>query len=318
MKYYAVKSVDGKIVNKVFTDWDSCKAVVSGHHCVYKSFKTMDEVKKFLTSGTKSEEVKPNAVYYVDGSFLNNGIGWSWVLVKDGNVVRQLYGGVDPNEETSRNITGELQATRSAIKDAVLHKINEIEIVHDYQGISSFIDGAFEAKTKESNDYKNFVEDCKTNYNLKIKFTKVKGHSNNRFNDLADELAKKGANLPSSEVVFYFTDSYDFLDNKFYSPISIKGKQFKCVDDAFKFMKSKAPNVQIWEDKRLEIMHNLLLNKFLQNYKLVQRLMFSRNSDLINTNYWGDDFWGVFNDKGLNMLGELLQLVRDEFNGTVS
>ena len=171
MKYYAVKSVDGKIVNKVFTDWDSCKAVVSGHHCVYKSFKTMDEVKKFLISGTKSEEVKPNAVYYVDGSFLNNGIGWSWVLVKDGNVVRQLYGGVDPNEETSRNITGELQATRSAIKDAVLHRINEIEIVHDYQGIASWAMGTWNRNNDLTRNYYDKMSEYKKK--IKINFRKV-------------------------------------------------------------------------------------------------------------------------------------------------
>lgn len=316
MKYYAVKSIDGKEVNKVYTDWESCKSVVNGHNCVYKSFKTLDEVKKFFNLDKKTNNLKPNATYYVDGSFLNNSIGWSWVLVKDDKIIRQLYGGVDPSENTSRNITGELKATKSAIKDAIFHNFKVIEIVHDYQGISSFIDGSFEAKTVESKEYKDFVNKCKNTYGIEIIFTKVKGHSNNKYNDVADELAKKGASLPKSSVIFHFTDAYNFLDNNYYSLINLEGNVFKCVNDGIKYYKRLCGNQSNWDDKKIDVMHNLLLCKFIQNDKLKQKLMFSRNSKLINNNYWGDDFWGVFNDKGLNILGGLLEIVRGEIDGT--
>lgn len=66
-------------------------------------------------------------------------------------------------------------------------------IVHDYQGISSFVTGAWTPKTVEAKKYTTTMKGLIKEYDLKIHFVKVKGHSDNEFNDLADKLAKEGA-----------------------------------------------------------------------------------------------------------------------------
>ena len=53
MKYYAVKSIDGRTVNKLYTDWEGangCAVAVAHHRSVFKSFKTEVEARNFLHS----------------------------------------------------------------------------------------------------------------------------------------------------------------------------------------------------------------------------------------------------------------------------
>lgn len=46
--FYAVKSINGKVVNNIFDTWEECKEHVLGNNCVYKSFKTKEECVDFL------------------------------------------------------------------------------------------------------------------------------------------------------------------------------------------------------------------------------------------------------------------------------
>ena len=54
---YAVKSVDGKELNRVYDTWDECKQIVLGHNSIYKSFTSGndEECKKFLASSITIE-----------------------------------------------------------------------------------------------------------------------------------------------------------------------------------------------------------------------------------------------------------------------
>ena len=54
---YAVKSVDGREVNKVFDTWDECKQVVLGHNSIYKSFPdaNTEECRKFIAATITAE-----------------------------------------------------------------------------------------------------------------------------------------------------------------------------------------------------------------------------------------------------------------------
>jgi ribA/ribD-fused uncharacterized protein len=67
-----------------------------------------------------------------------------------------------------------------------------------------------------------------------------------------------------------------------------------------------------WTDeKRLEVMENLLRQKFDgRDPELQQKLLATGDAELIEGNTWGDTFFGVCDGVGKNHLGKLLMKVR--------
>ena len=198
MKYYAIRKIDSKNVNLLLDNWKECATKVYKHNCEYKSFKSKEEAQKYLNENSEevTEEQALNSdkiVYYVDGSYINNKIGWSYVAVVNREVKAHNNGNIKETKNTSRNISGELFATLSAVENAIMMNKKEMYIVHDYQGISSFVTGAWNPKTVEAKKYTETMKGLIKEYDLNIHFVKVKGHSDNEFNDLADNLAKEGA-----------------------------------------------------------------------------------------------------------------------------
>ena len=61
-------------------------------------------------------------------------------------------------------------------------------------------------------------------------------------------------------------------------------------------------------------MKAIVLEKFLQNYRLERRLLDTGDAILIEGNWWNDKFWGVCKGEGCNMLGQILMEVRDYIN----
>lgn len=100
------------------------------------------------------------------------------------------------------------------------------------------------------------------------------------------------------------------------------------LEDFLKVLKAKSPGqakkigrtVEIckdWEARKLAVMERLLREKF-SNDHLNTMLLETFPNDLVEGNYWHDNFWGSCNctscgDKGLNHLGQLLMAIRDEF-----
>lgn len=48
VKYYAIKTIDGKKVNKIYSTWDECKKIVEHHNAKHKSFKTKEAAEAYL------------------------------------------------------------------------------------------------------------------------------------------------------------------------------------------------------------------------------------------------------------------------------
>lgn len=74
-----------------------------------------------------------------------------------------------------------------------------------------------------------------------------------------------------------------------------------------------------WEDVKLDVMLTVLKEKFSPtNYLLIEKLLDTKDSVLIESNYWHDNFWGnctcpnCQNIDGQNHLGKLLMQVRKE------
>lgn len=66
-----------------------------------------------------------------------------------------------------------------------------------------------------------------------------------------------------------------------------------------------------WDKVKLNIMLEILREKFYFR-KLGDKLLVTGDKYLEETNWWGDQYWGVCNGIGQNMLGKTLMVVREE------
>lgn len=197
MKYYSVyKGKSGS--PKIFRTWDECKKEVAGvSGAIYKSFKTEEEAIEFLKVNSENKnlnnlDLKDEIIVFVDGSFIESKGNYSYglVVVKDNEVIYK-ENGVGDNKEaiTHRNVAGEVLGATKAVIYAEENNIKEITIAFDYQGIESWALGFWKRNTSLTENYHQFMKDKMKK--IKVRFKKIKGHSGDKYNDLADELAKE-------------------------------------------------------------------------------------------------------------------------------
>lgn len=193
-KYYAVKA--GKTPG-VYETWDACKAQVHGFPgAIYKSFPTKKEAEDFV-NGMQSDaeehavsQPELEVIAYVDGSY-NQGTGeygYGVVFFYQDEELHYAGKGNDPEMASMRNVAGEILGATCAMEKALEQGAKSITIYHDYQGIASWPLGEWKANKNGTKAYKEYFDSIKNV--LAIHFQKVKGHSGDRWNDLADELAK--------------------------------------------------------------------------------------------------------------------------------
>lgn len=192
-KYYAVRN--GKKPG-IYETWDEAKSQVIGYkNAIYKSFKTLDEAKSFMDKKEKdkvsSKEIKEDeCVVYVDGSFniKEKTVGYGIVYI-DSKEILKLNGSLQNDLYTSqRNVAGEVYGSMEAIKYAIDRNMKKIYIHFDYMGIKAWAEGEWKTNIELTRNYKNFIYEMKNK--IEIHFIKVKAHSNDKYNDLADRLAK--------------------------------------------------------------------------------------------------------------------------------
>ncbi|KXB66754.1 hypothetical protein HMPREF3181_00529 [Parvimonas sp. KA00067] len=201
-KYYAVKV--GKSTG-IFNNWEDCKKQVAGFSgAIYKSFQSLDKAKEYLDDkniALKSEEFQfeitsdDEIIAYVDGSYKKDTLeyGYGVVLILKDDIV-ELYGkGQNPEVAKSRNVTGELFGSVRAISEAIKLGKKKIIIFYDYQGISSWANGEWKCNLPLTMGYRDKIREFRKE--IEILFVKVKAHSNDKYNDLADHLAKKSLGI---------------------------------------------------------------------------------------------------------------------------
>lgn len=193
-KFYAVVKENGE--NCICNSWSKCSKIVSGQPNVkYKKFSNKNQAEEFIKKildSMKPQDTKYRA--YVDGSYNteNNMYGVGLIVLKgDEEVFRFKDAREDKTGE--RNINGELVGALYAMQCAVKANLKEITIVHDYAGISNYTTGAYKAETKLAQFYVSNYE--KYSKDIKIYFEKVKGHSNDHWNDEVDLLAKSACGI---------------------------------------------------------------------------------------------------------------------------
>lgn len=214
-KFYAVRT--GRTPG-IYNSWDDCKAQVDGFPgATYKSFKTAAEAASFMGWGSVEKTVpdtnecgktaasdsteyaddmeQKDCVAYVDGSFnvATGEFSYGVVMFHDGEELHFNKRFDDEELASMRNVAGEIKGAEAAMAYALEHGMDKLTIYHDYEGIAKWPLGLWKANKEGTIAYKDFYD--KISKNVNIKFVKVKGHSGDKYNDVADRLAKEAVGL---------------------------------------------------------------------------------------------------------------------------
>lgn len=145
--------------------------------------------------------------------------------------------------------------------------------------------------------------------------------------------------LVQDKQIRSFQDEYRFLSNFHQCFVHFEGITYTSSEAAYQASKTNDLNDKVrisdlspseakragtrlklredWsDDVRLDVMQRILFCKFTQNSDLMQKLVATYPSVLIEGNYWNDRFWGVCQGTGHNNLGRLLMCLRDEFRAS--
>ena len=135
-----------------------------------------------------------------------------------------------------------------------------------------------------------------------------------------------------NEGIFGFFGPYRFLSNFYPVMVQQDGIIFPSVEHAYVAAKTLIYQEKLavaevktaaevkkigrqlelrddWEEIKLDVMLDLLIQKFSQE-PFKTKLLLTKDLYLEETNTWGDKFWGVCNGVGENNLGKLLMWVR--------
>ena len=119
------------------------------------------------------------------------------------------------------------------------------------------------------------------------------------------EIKLDGIVYPNAETAFQAQKTLDVEERRKFSmlknPVQAKrlGRKVKLRDD--------------WEEVKLDIMTEIVSQKFLQHPHLIEMLLQTGDKELVEGNKWGDRFWGVCKGKGDNHLGKILMKIRDTY-----
>lgn len=212
-KFYAVRE---GLQTGIYESWQECQAVIDGYsNAEYKSFSTREEAERYMDgidvdkeaemtrpepAGCKPELVleegempvsSSKVIAYVDGSYEDKLKKYSFgciIITPSGEVIKESGNGNNPASLAIRNVAGEMLGAMYAVKWAMINGYKEIELRYDYAGIEKWVQGEWRAKNELVQKYAAAMNEWKKN--IHISFLKIAAHSNNKYNDMADELAK--------------------------------------------------------------------------------------------------------------------------------
>ena len=118
--------------------------------------------------------------------------------------------------------------------------------------------------------------------------------------------------------VMFEGDLYPSSENAYQAaklPWCDRSLYWKCTPNEAKKYGAQTKAPQDWFNRNLDIMEAILLDKFTRNEDLKAKLLETGGKYLEETNWWNDQFWGVCNGKGENMLGKVLMKVRAAIKG---
>lgn len=130
-----------------------------------------------------------------------------------------------------------------------------------------------------------------------------------------------------------FKNEYAFLSNFYPCFVEYGGLRFPSVEHAYQAAKCRDRSDMVkftviptpgeakkagrlvamrddWELIKLDVMTDLVAQKF-ERPDLKAKLLQTRDSEIVEGNWWNDTFWGVCKGVGCNHLGKILMNVRN-------
>lgn len=201
VKFYAVKN--GRNPG-IYNTWDECKAQVDGFSgAVYKSFSTKDEAIAYISDERRSyesrviEDVNDSRFkIYVDGSYDDATKRFSYgmvVVYPTGETITGAKAYDNEDLAQMRNVAGEIYGAMAAIDFCIKAKIKDVVLYYDYEGIAKWPLREWSANKPGTIAYVDYYDKHKDQVN--IEFRHVKGHSGDKYNEMADKLAKSALGL---------------------------------------------------------------------------------------------------------------------------
>ena len=201
-KYYAVRV--GRSTG-VFLTWAECQKQVTGFPgAVFKSFTTIEKAENFVKGiVTQIEEsveqilkAEPGAlVAYVDGSYnvANNQFSYGMVLLDGEQELKFQQFFIDEELAYMRNVAGEIKGAEAAMRYAVEQGFHKLYIYHDYEGIAKWCQGEWKTNKEGTKAYKAYFDSIRDK--LQVVFVKVAAHTGDKYNEMADKLAKEALGI---------------------------------------------------------------------------------------------------------------------------
>lgn len=201
-KYYAVRI--GRSTG-IFGTWAECQKQVTGFPgAVFKSFTTIEEAENFVKgivpqiekSGEQILKVEPGAlVAYVDGSYNveNNQFSYGMVLLDGEQELKFQQFFIDEELASMRNVAGEIKGAEAAMRYAVEQGFGKLYIYHDYEGIAKWCQGDWKTNKEGTKAYKAYFDSIRDK--LQVVFVKVAAHTGDKYNEMADKLAKEALGI---------------------------------------------------------------------------------------------------------------------------
>ncbi len=202
---------------KSFTDREAAKAYVTGiaaparkkHRAApsaskkYKSApdtaqkKCPSEAEKNISTVKDISSVKgvSSVTAYTDGSYnaATGEFSYGLVILNGEGELCFNEKFTDPELAAMRNVAGEILGAQAAMRFCVANGIGELNLYYDYIGIEKWCLGKWKTNRTGTIAYKRYYKSIKDK--LHVNFYKVKGHSNDKYNDMADMLAKQALGI---------------------------------------------------------------------------------------------------------------------------
>lgn len=196
MKVYAVKKGHQ---TGIFYTWADCQVAIKGFSSPeFKRFTTREEAEAYLedrdvwVEKVAKDSAAGYLVAFTDGSYDKdlNRYSYGVKFIKPDGSEDDICGyGSNPEYIESNNIIGEIFGVINALDWAISNEFEKVRIYHDYEGLSKWISGDWNANSKVARMYTS-IYDYKFMDFLEVEFEKVPGHSNIIYNEKADQLAK--------------------------------------------------------------------------------------------------------------------------------
>lgn len=192
MKHYVVK---GTPKDGIYTSLEEYKQIIAEYpQAISKVFMSQEKAEVYAAD-VLDKYHKSYPVAFVDGSYHAQTKEYSFgcVLLYQGK--QYLYQNKFPEDELSsmRNVAGEIKGAGFIIQFCINRGFKELDIYYDYEGIEKWYHEKWKANLEGTKRYVEFARQAKKQ--IQVNFIKIKSHSNNHYNDLADHLAKEALGI---------------------------------------------------------------------------------------------------------------------------